>query len=87
MLKSFIKNCLFGVNLRVTKANTLLAAHDELFEYSFGTILSMFMYNQNSSFILLSGRIPTLTDCLEKSIWDNISVIIHGKLCVWNKAT
>ena len=36
MLKSFIKNCLFGVNLRVTKAKTLLAAHDELFEYSLG---------------------------------------------------
>ena len=36
MLKSFIKNCLFGVNLRVTKAKTLLAAHDQLFEYSLG---------------------------------------------------
>ena len=42
-------------------------------------------------------RIPPLVCCLEaslpwltvwkKGIWDNISVIIHGKLGVWNKAT
>ena len=47
--------------------------------------------------LIVLSAIPPLFCCLEESlpwltvwkkgIWDNISVIIHGKLGVWNKAT